>query len=243
LKFRGGISRYQERQGGTAITPPGKVPEVNRGRENGGAPSGALPQPYRRKNMRKILFLCLIVALLPLSASARMLGFYGGTPSSPPACAETCSGTYGNTWEDGLPSGLSAGEYVIERIQLTGSCAGSNPTVYISTYETGPVNNLKFVIYADNGGGGDPGSLICFPVAGQTISDSTLHWLNKAVTGGTCLSGYAWVGAGGDGVWYQHYKNVGTSRRYAGSYDSPPDPWPSESDTESSTTRGIYLSW
>lgn len=191
--------------------------------------------------MRKILFLCLVIAFLPLSATARMLGFYGGTPSSPPACAETCSGTYGNTWEDGLPSGLSAGEYVIERIQLTGSCAGSNPTVYISTYETGSVNNVKFVIYADDGG--EPGSLIWSAVAGQTISDSTLHWLNKAVTGGTCLSGYAWVGAGGDGVWYQHYKNVGASRRYAGSYDSPPDPWPTESDTESSTTRGIYLSW
>ncbi|HPC02984.1 MAG TPA: hypothetical protein PLE04_04360 [Syntrophales bacterium] len=191
--------------------------------------------------MRKILFLCLIVALLPLSASARMLGFYGGTPSSPPACAETCSGTYGNTWEDGLPSGLSAGEYVIERIQLTGSCAGSNPTVYISTYETGSVNNIKFVIYEDDAG--EPGDLIWSGVAGQTIADGTLHWIDEAVTGGTCLSGYVWVGCVGNGTWNMYCKNYGPCRKYTGSYASPPDPWPTASDADSMTTRGIYLSW
>ena len=117
------------------------------------------------------------------------------------------------------------------------------PQAILNASGTG-VDNIKFVIYEDDAG--EPGDLIWSGVAGQTIADGTLHWIDEAVTGGTCLSGYVWVGCVGDGTWNMYYKGTGQNcccKKYTGSYASPPDPWPTASDTDSNTTRGIYLSW
>lgn len=196
--------------------------------------------------MRRVFFVCLIFFLLPLASSAWMgplLGS-GGGQSAALSCAETASGNYGKTYEDGTSSNASQYRIFLLKIDL-GAAEGSDPTIYCYLADDSSDGQVKFVIYDDDGGSGEPGTRLYVSSSSTAVDSSSFAWKSES-TSTTCLTGVVWAGfIAGNAMnpGYQYKLSDGVVRYISnGNYD-PPAAWNTDGDTHSTASCNFYLAW
>ncbi|MFZ7127001.1 MAG: hypothetical protein ACOWWM_12690 [Desulfobacterales bacterium] len=200
--------------------------------------------------MRKAFAIAITLLLLSSPAWA---GFgytvYGGghqAVAAGGACADTASGDYGNTATDGSNFNVSQNQILVTEIDLS-TDEGEDPTLYayIQDNNLGSAANYKWVIYDDDGGSGEPGSLL-YVSDSILIDQDAFAWDSLSSSGTGCLTGKVWVGVILDGAIAPglKYNNTGANTRYISNADfTPPETWDTDSDLTSTNARSFYMSF
>jgi hypothetical protein len=166
-------------------------------------------------------------------------------------CANTCSGVYGDNMAGRGGTYPYAVDYemVLENVSLAG-CSEANPTIHAYTYDPnlGTACNAKFIVYAADGAGGEPGTLL-WTGSSFTINSETEAEFNAATTI-SCMSGSTyWIGlivtlGGGASCAFNYTTDAGYKTRRATDADfTPPSTWPLDSDTHETRILPWWLSW
>lgn len=178
---------------------------------------------------------------------ARMTAVMAGAGSAAPAgCSNDCSGSKGDTFTDGTETSTLEFEIILNKIQISG-CSETNPTIYgyVRDSATGTAMNIKFVIYDDDGAGGEPGTLL-WTGTSTLINNTSFAWWSEVTSGDICLTGYYYVGAIfniNSGASYHMRKDTSGlgSRKVTDADFTPPATWPLDTDTHSTENRAFYL--
>jgi hypothetical protein len=198
--------------------------------------------------MKRQIFLALLSLSLLCSQQSSawtpaVQGMVGGGGAIS-GCANTCSGNYGNTWEDGTQSGIVINYMQVTKIALTGACSGSDPTLHAYLTDNATTNNFWFIVYDDNGVGGEPGTLLYTSTAISTVNGTQWFTHVSAISCLVSTNGSLWIGIISGGSVTPYYKAGGTpTRTVDNGSTNPPSTWPLDTDTHSANQRGFYLSW
>jgi len=198
--------------------------------------------------MRKYLCLCLLL-LIPLLFGFRptqTIGLHaGGGVAAGGGCDNDCSGTYGETFDDESSGNYLEFETIIMQIAL--DCEGDNPGVYAYMINVGSQADARFVVYAPDGGSGEPSTLLWSNTVSIDASE-TGAWYNLT-SSISCLNdseaNTVWVGvqSPNSAMSFEYISSGGVCRRYTSGSFAVESPWPHASDTTSSYRRAYYLSY
>jgi len=160
---------------------------------------------------------------------------------------DTCSGTYGPTATNGAEESINSDRAVLTKVTLSESCEGDNPTIYIYTRDglLGTAFNIRYLIYDDDGAGGEPGTRLYISSEDTLINNTSFAWWSEAVANDACLSGVVWVGfvcTRASGAAYDMYNDDGGETRYVNiSSMAAPETWDPGTDTHSVYSRSFYI--
>ena len=161
----------------------------------------------------------------------------------PPATGggATCSGNYGNVTAEASSVNSAAGEIVCTRVDL--NCSGTMSSISaLQQYADSGADQFELLSYADNGSCTDPGALL--GQYGAMYTSDYPDFSTDATVGETISGAPAciWLCLQFQGANNRFYYNTtgGVSRAYVGTWGSPPDPWPTADDTETTRLYSIF---
>jgi hypothetical protein len=187
-----------------------------------------------------VILSALLFATAAWALSPAFLQIVGGEEAGAPG---GCSGTYGTaTYTAGIaPVGASYRCYInkvtIDCTDTSGQICAGIDDVNTSTAQA------TLVLYDDDGGSGEPSTLIDSYEIDDIVSDPTNHC--EAFSGSVSAGDY-WVGicfenSSSD---YRHEATTGgTARYYTPESYTVPSPWPHATDSTSAYDRTFYLNF
>jgi len=199
--------------------------------------------------MRKILLVLVLFFSASVLNAGQVKMMYRGTGGGG-ACADDCSGNKGDTYTDGSESLVSTEYYMsVNKIDL-GACDGSNGTLnlYLKDTNLGSTATVKFIVYDDDGTGGEPGTKLYESSSGTVLDDTAYKYYSESIASAGCLTGVVWAGyictLGGGGL-HDQYKSTGNggARMVVNANFSAPASWDEDGDTHSGNNRPFYISF
>jgi len=191
------------------------------------------------KRRLSLYFLLILLPLLLITGSVYCGWYYAGGGAG----GVPCSGTYGQTSHT-LGAYAWSANYRCYITPVTTDCSETSGSICAWLNQVNTTNQrVTLVLYDDDGGSGEPSTLLDSYEIDDTFSSAEAHC--EAFTA-TISAGNYWVGACAESTvsYYGLEATTGGDGRYytPGSY-SVPSPWPHESDTTSAYDRTFYLSF
>ena len=192
--------------------------------------------------MKKLLLIILLFLFMPIHADAVV--FICGPDAGGGEAPASCSGTYGYTDNPGTTMITSNGGIAVTKV--TFDCTGTTSTFHIYTRE--PASNARElipVVYEDDGG--EPGDLLYTGTAFFDNGNWNVGWVSTSESFEFSPGTY-WIGSLHESTsCYFYHDNNGTGTcRYmenGGYWDSPPDPWPVDTDKAATGDGGWYVTF
>jgi hypothetical protein len=187
-----------------------------------------------------VILSALLFATAAWAICPPVLQIVGGENAGAPG---TCSGTYGTTtYTAGIAAVGASYRCYINKVTIDCSETSGQICAGIDDVNTSTAQ-ATLVLYDDDGGSGEPSTLIDSYEIDDIVSDPTNHC--EAFSGSVSAGDY-WVGicfenSSSD---YRHEATTGGTGRYytPGSY-TVPSPWPHATDSTSAYDRTFYLNF